>query len=165
MDRAALDAYLAHDRIECLVCGKRFTFLAPHLRRAHGMSADEYRQAFALPAMTPLAGLAYREAHRAKLVRMVAYGSFDYSHLERATNAAKDAPRPTKQPADALQHATAMQLVQPWNTNRLADGTKRADGRDADRAREYQQAYRALEAGDPLPMVRYRSKWQEDDGK
>ncbi|WP_373880365.1 hypothetical protein, partial [Martelella alba] len=26
--------------IECLECGRKFSFLPPHLRRAHGMTAD-----------------------------------------------------------------------------------------------------------------------------
>ncbi|MFJ2193731.1 MucR family transcriptional regulator [Kitasatospora sp. NPDC087861] len=40
--------------VTCLVCGRRFRSLAPHLARVHEMSAAEYRAEYALPASTAL---------------------------------------------------------------------------------------------------------------
>ncbi|MFD4397189.1 MucR family transcriptional regulator [Kitasatospora sp. NPDC058478] len=40
--------------VTCLVCGRRFRSLAPHLARVHEMSAAEYRAENALPASTAL---------------------------------------------------------------------------------------------------------------
>lgn len=40
--------------VTCLVCGRRFRSLAPHLARVHEMSAADYRAEHALPATTAL---------------------------------------------------------------------------------------------------------------
>ncbi|MGA5823553.1 MucR family transcriptional regulator [Kitasatospora sp. NPDC094028] len=40
--------------VTCLVCGRRFRSLAPHLARTHEMSAAEYRAEHALPASAAL---------------------------------------------------------------------------------------------------------------
>ena len=39
----------APDRLTCLVCGEQFRTLARHIGAAHGLSPEEYRQAFRLP--------------------------------------------------------------------------------------------------------------------
>lgn len=38
------------DKVQCHVCGRWYRFLATHVRRAHQVSADEYREAFELAA-------------------------------------------------------------------------------------------------------------------
>ncbi|QIO42371.1 MucR family transcriptional regulator (plasmid) [Citrobacter sp. Y3] len=37
----------ATDKIRCLECGKEFSFLAPHLSKAHQMNARQYRERWA----------------------------------------------------------------------------------------------------------------------
>lgn len=132
-------------KIRCLLCNKEFVFLPTHLRSAHGTSAEEYKSAFDLPAMLPLASDEYREAHAEKMRRMQADGTLTYEHLPVAMECARSAGRPAKTKADAERHAQRMAEVQPWAARQLPPGTKRADGRDADRARETQrQRRRAL---------------------
>ncbi|MEL7628716.1 MucR family transcriptional regulator [Pectobacterium aroidearum] len=103
--RAELDEYLNHDKIECLECGKRFSFLASHLRKTHGMTADEYREKFNIPVSAPLAGLSYREAHRDKLNKMIQSGTLDYSHLPAAEKAARQAGRGKRRDFDLAEQA------------------------------------------------------------
>lgn len=157
--RAQVDDYLAHDRIECLECGNRFQFLGSHLRLAHAMNAAEYRDAWGLPSGTALAGLLYRAAHTEKIRRMQAAGSIDYSHLPDATQASRSAARTRKSTMDTIAHAERMRKLRPGDHSRLPAGATRSGGRDADRAREYQQAYRSKTRGDSGPMARYRKKY------
>lgn len=42
------------DLVECLYCGDRMRSLGPHLHRAHGVTAAEYRAEHRLPASYPL---------------------------------------------------------------------------------------------------------------
>ncbi len=128
--------------ILCRICGRGFRFLPTHLRKAHEMTAAEYREMFDLPAGEPLASESYRAAHVEKMRRMQVDGRITYDHLPEAVAAARDADRPAKRGADRDAHAERMQVVRPWEVNQLPPGAKRADGRDADRAREYQRAYR-----------------------
>lgn len=46
--------------IACKVCGKQFRFLPPHLNRTHGVSADEYRATYGIPAGAPLCSDDYK---------------------------------------------------------------------------------------------------------
>ncbi|MEQ9844602.1 MucR family transcriptional regulator [Pectobacterium brasiliense] len=103
--RAELNDYLNHDKIECLECGKRFSFLPTHLRKSHGMSATEYRERFNLPVSTPLAGLSYRASHRDKLQQMVRDGDFDYSHLPVAEKSARRAGRGKRRDFDLAEQS------------------------------------------------------------
>lgn len=128
------------DSTTCRVCGRQFTFLGGHIRRAHGVTADEYRTEFDLPAGLPLASQEYRDKRRAVIERLQAVGALTYEHLYSATEAARTAGR---------GHVTAETRSQRAENARkithatLPPGAKRADGRDADHAREYQRDYRA----------------------
>ncbi|GKX44557.1 hypothetical protein SOASR015_35910 [Pectobacterium carotovorum subsp. carotovorum] len=104
-NRDELNEYLNHDKIECLECGRRFSFLPVHLKRIHQMTADEYRDRHNLPVSAPLAGLSYRAAHRDKLARMVQSGEFNYSHLNAASKAAKNAGRGVRRDFDLAEQA------------------------------------------------------------
>ncbi|MGE7418537.1 MucR family transcriptional regulator [Methylobacterium tarhaniae] len=128
--------------ILCRICGQGFRFLPTHLRHAHQMTAADYRAQFDIPAGEPLASDGYRAAHVEKMRRMQADGRITYDHLPEAVAAARDAERPAKRGADREAHLERMQAVRPWEANQLPPGAKRTDGRDADRAREYQRAYR-----------------------
>ncbi len=39
----------APEKIKCLECGKEFSFLAPHLSKAHQMNARQYRERWGIP--------------------------------------------------------------------------------------------------------------------
>lgn len=137
--RNEVDKYCQHEQIECLECGRWYSFLPPHLHRTHGMTADEYRERHNLPASAPLAGSTYREAHRAKIKRQVASGGLNYQHLAQATEAAKTAGRGKLRDYDQQDRANRAANIKH---DQLPAGAKRADGRDADHAREYQRQYR-----------------------
>ncbi|MBM2884080.1 MucR family transcriptional regulator [Chromobacterium phragmitis] len=146
-------------KITCLECGKPFDVLSPHLRRAHGMSSDDYRERFQLPRGEPLVSSEVSETRRRLLLDMVADGRVQRPDQAELTAAARGAGRPDKTPEDKRRHRAIIQQRRPGDHARLPDGAKRADGRNADRAREYQQAYRALRAGDSGPMEQYRRKY------
>ena len=129
-------------KIRCLVCGKEFTFLPPHLKRAHGVDADAYREAFDLPAGTPLASDEYRQAHADKMRRMQADGRITYAHLPDAVEKSRGATSRPKRGSALDKQRDVLAKTQPWAAHQLPPGAKRADGRDADKAREYQRNYR-----------------------
>lgn len=131
------------EKIRCLICDREFVFLPPHLRRAHGITADDYRREFDLPAGLPLAGDGYRDMQREKLRIMRERGEFTYDHLPQAVEASRSARERPKRGEAREKQVETVNKHQPWNKNRLPPGAKRADGRDADRAREYQREYRA----------------------
>lgn len=116
--------------------------MPPHLRKGHSINADDYREAYDIPAGAPLASDAYRQAHADKIRRMQADGRITYEHLPDAvekSRAAKD--RPKRGAALEKQRAT-IAAAKPWTKALLLPGAKRADGRNADKAREYQREYR-----------------------
>lgn len=143
---AEVEAYLAGEKIQCLECGKWFAFLANHLRIMHELTSEGYRELYALPAMTPLAGQAYRRAHREKLERMQATGALTYDHLPAATVKAAAAPKP-KLGVAKLEHAKMVSELRPGDHHKIAAGGKRANGRDADHEREVQQRRRSAKRG------------------
>lgn len=55
----------APEKIKCLECGKEFSFLAPHLSKAHQMNARQYRERWGIPLHTPLASAEHSRQRRA----------------------------------------------------------------------------------------------------
>jgi DNA invertase Pin-like site-specific DNA recombinase len=47
--RHEIDRYLGGEVIQCLLCGRRFQKLAPHLSVVHDLTSDGYRTQFGLP--------------------------------------------------------------------------------------------------------------------
>ncbi|NIC05248.1 MucR family transcriptional regulator [Billgrantia bachuensis] len=154
-----LDAYVGGPKIQCLECGRWFRALATHLPRTHGMTHQDYREKWGIPQRYPLAGTATRETLSMQLRQQIDAGRFTYDHLPNATAAAREAGRNRKTPVDQARQSAMMAEQRPGDYHRLPPGAKRADGRDADRRREYQIAYRAEKHGDPEPMRRYREKY------
>ena len=154
--RADLDVYLRGDTIQCLVCGRWFRALAPHLAVAHGTTATDYRKAFAIPAGTGLAGRSTRQALSVKTRQMHADGSLSTAHLSLARVAGATAGRGERVAWERGEHSARTATIRPGDARLIPPGQTRADGRDAARARAYQQARRALLAGDPEQMRRYR---------
>lgn len=151
-----MDVYLTGDTIQCLICERWFRSLGRHLRIAHGTSADGYRALFTIPAGTALAGRNTREMLSAQAKQMHANGTLDGQHLLQASAAAVQAGRGERVVWERAEQSTRAATVRPGDTRLIPVGQARADGRDATRARAYQQARRALLAGDPEPMRRYR---------
>jgi len=61
---------LNHDQIQCLICGKRYIFLASHVWQTHGWTVDDYREEFGLNRGTALCSQSYSEMQRDKCLRL-----------------------------------------------------------------------------------------------
>ncbi|MBV5266484.1 MucR family transcriptional regulator [Pinisolibacter aquiterrae] len=61
------------DFIVCLEDGKRFKSLKRHLRTAHGLSAEAYREKWGLPADYPMVAANYSEA-RSTMAKAIGLG-------------------------------------------------------------------------------------------
>ncbi|HAV0413628.1 TPA: MucR family transcriptional regulator [Salmonella enterica] len=151
--------YLSGDKIQCLECGKIFQMLGTHLLKAHGMTSAEYREKFNLPAETPLAGIAYRQVQRDKMNRLIKEGVVTHWHLADAVEKARTAGRGKRQDFDLSEQKERMKRNAHYQDRTLPPGSKRADGRDADRFREYQRASRAQKKGDNALMIKYLEKY------
>lgn len=69
----AIKKSIAAEYIVCLEDGKKFKSLKRHLRTAYGMSPDQYRERWGLPADYPMVAPAYAEA-RSNLARKMGLG-------------------------------------------------------------------------------------------
>ena len=125
--------------IECLECKRLFAFLPTHLRRAHGMDAANYRARWEIPAGVPLASDEYR-AQRRKILMDLAGSERLNRDPSAASFAARGAGRGERVKLDLIQQSARAREIPHIQ---LPPGAKRGDGRDADRAREYQRAYRS----------------------
>ncbi|EAX8473356.1 hypothetical protein AH421_12110 [Salmonella enterica] len=158
-NRQDVTEYLAGDKIQCLECGKMFQMLGTHLLKMHGMTAAEYRERFNLPAKTPLAGAAYRQIHRDKMNRLIKEGVVTHWHLASAVEKARTTGRGERREFDLIEQKERMKRNSHYQEKTLPPGSKRADGRDADRCREYQRANRAQKKGDNSLMIKYLEKY------
>jgi predicted transcriptional regulator len=61
------------DHIVCLACGAKNKMLKRHLASAHGLTSDEYRARYKLPADYPLVAPQYA-ATRSKLAKKIGLG-------------------------------------------------------------------------------------------
>jgi predicted transcriptional regulator len=70
-----IERAVAEDKVYCLCCGKGFKMLKRHLGAEHGLSEDEYRALFNLPADMPLVAPSYSE-RKAAYARKVGLGKY-----------------------------------------------------------------------------------------
>jgi ROS/MUCR transcriptional regulator protein len=131
-----------YDDVECLICRRKMRFLGAHIKRAHGVSAAEYRAEFDLPASTPLASASYCDQARKRTNERIKAGSMTYDHLPLAVDEARAAGRGYIASSIREQRSKLTETMRPGDKRRLPAGYKRADGRDADRARLTQQRRR-----------------------
>lgn len=59
--RDDLERYFSGNRVVCLLCGRAFRVLGPHLRHIHDLDSDEYRDRYGIPYMRGLCGLSFSE--------------------------------------------------------------------------------------------------------
>jgi hypothetical protein len=59
--KTEIDAYLAGNKVQCLLCGKLFKALPQHLERTHDLTADDYREQYGLPWKRGLCGVGTSE--------------------------------------------------------------------------------------------------------
>jgi len=77
------------DYIVCLEDGKRFKMLKGHLRAAYGLSPDEYRAKWGLPADYPMVAPKYRE----KRIRMAKDMGLGHMRRKAAERKARDSKK------------------------------------------------------------------------
>lgn len=58
---AEVTAYLDHEKITCLLCGKEYTNLGTHSKRIHQIDADDYRRRYHIPSKFGLIGKGFLE--------------------------------------------------------------------------------------------------------
>jgi transposase-like protein len=90
-------AHHNHEYIQCLECGKLFSFLGTHLRKAHGMSSMAYREKWQIMKQIPLSGLANRRGHSSAINDKIREGEVDpvaLVALMHAANQSKKRKRP-----------------------------------------------------------------------
>ncbi|HHS9967633.1 TPA: MucR family transcriptional regulator [Raoultella ornithinolytica] len=109
--REDAQAYVSGDKIECMECGKKFVLLEKHLRVAHFMTCEEYREKYNIPVSIPLAGAGYREKQRLKMLHLQESGAIDYSHLGKASEKARTAGRGERRDFDLKQQAELMKSI------------------------------------------------------
>jgi len=82
------------DAVICLDCGKSQSMLKRHLTTAHGLSVDDYRAKWALPAEYPMVAPNYA-AHRSQLAIKIGLGRKPKSDGDAGgqAEAATEAPR------------------------------------------------------------------------
>lgn len=131
--------------IQCLECGRWFAAIGSHLVRSHGMTAREYRRRHDLPASHKLASDNLRNAQSAQTLAMIADGTLRNDPLA-ASEAARSAGRGYRTRADLAAQAERAARI-PHAV--IPDGGKRADGKDATKAREAQRRRRAAAKKQP----------------
>ena len=152
-----IDEYLARDTVQCLECGRSFKNLGQHVR-VHGYSPDDYRDKWAIPRGRALAGQVTRNILSQQMIDAREQGLINNDHLADAAKNIDYPQRAKKVGASTLEHKNWLAENSPWDANKIKPGGKKSDGRDADRAREYQRAFRAMKAGNVELMARYRAK-------
>jgi predicted transcriptional regulator len=90
----SIRASVRPDALVCLECGRKQKILKRHLLTAHGLTPDEYRRAYGLPASYPMVASDYSE-RRAELAKSMGLGRRgDESGRADAAPAAKRSRKP-----------------------------------------------------------------------
>lgn len=77
---------VTRNQIFCLCCGKGFKMLKRHLGAEHGMTEEDYRAAFDLPASMPLVAPSYSE-RKAEYARKAGLGTYARERTTAGRNA------------------------------------------------------------------------------
>jgi len=64
-------------KIVCRECGRAFSFLAPHLRMAHGMPVSVYRERWGIAKHVPLASAEHSARCRDNVIRRIRSGELN----------------------------------------------------------------------------------------
>lgn len=106
-----LEKYFGGNRLTCLLCGKRCVQLASHIRPAHGLSADDYREMFGIPWTYGLAGKSFRLRSSLRIKALRRSGKLPQApslHHIRKLLAARRRRRP---PAEAVRDDSQHKLL------------------------------------------------------
>lgn len=67
-----VEEYFSHEKIECLICGKKYKSLASHIVRVHGVTVEEYKDKFNLPYSRGLIGAATKNLQSERMKKRIA---------------------------------------------------------------------------------------------
>ncbi|EAA1528584.1 ROS/MUCR transcriptional regulator domain protein [Salmonella enterica subsp. enterica] len=65
------------EKIQCLECGKYFSFLAPHQNKPHQMNARDYRERWGVPLHPPLASVSHSRQCRENVLSRIRRGEIN----------------------------------------------------------------------------------------
>lgn len=107
----------APEKIKCLECGKEFSFLAPHLSKAHQMNARQYWERWGIPLHTPLASAEHSRQCRENVLRRIRRGEIlPADQLALMAEGRKNAPeRATSTRLHKVAAANVARVHQIWN--------------------------------------------------
>ncbi|WP_420465806.1 MucR family transcriptional regulator [Panacagrimonas sp.] len=159
--REEVAAYTSGGDIECLECGQRLQYLAPHLKHAHEITCAEYRAKWAIPAGVALAGTLLRASHRQNIISLNRAGVTVCSDLRAAADAGRAAPRQPRVEWD-IQECT-QRAVEVGKARGLPPREQWASNK-AKRA-AYSLAHYHLKRGNPEPMREFREQWGTPERK
>ena len=130
---ADIRAYLDEDRLPCLICGRRLTVLAAHLRACHGLTADDYRIRFGIPFSYGLAGRSFRRQARARMLDLRAKGAITGPEPDQAVPRLRSGHRRAgSSPAVRNDNVAKLMRVHgrraPWRPEDFEDFVRRVEG-------------------------------------
>ncbi|EAQ9257132.1 ROS/MUCR transcriptional regulator domain protein [Salmonella enterica] len=111
----------APEKIKCLECGKEFSFLAPHLSKAHQMNARQYRERWGIPLHRPLASAEHSRQCRENVLRRIRRGEIrPADQLALMAEGRKNAPeRATSTRLHKVAAANVARVHQIWKHSPL----------------------------------------------
>lgn len=99
-------ASIKPDYIVCMECGKKQKMLKRHLLTAHGMSPEQYRSDYGLPASYPMVAETYSDRRRT-LAKAIGLGRKPGQKPGTSASAAGDGASPAQAPTPADEAAAA----------------------------------------------------------
>ena len=105
----------------CMVCSQRFQSVGRHVRRAHGMSPDEYRDRFGIRRGVSLSGAASRARVGERMRRTIASGSLAPHYAGNAARALTAGLAGVAARETLRAGGTQMQLGNPHPRATIAD--------------------------------------------
>lgn len=172
--REELDQYFSGDRITCLLCGEPFLILASHIKTAHGMSVDEYKQRYGIPWSRGLTSAGTRKKYSDLMKSKKAAGVLPQqptpehmAMLHRISNAAHRPMVPATRNAVSRHYLKLHGREEKWGDadydeylKRIATGrTVKEVGQDQDMPAEY--LFYKYRRGHPDYAKRFEEVWDK----
>lgn len=116
------------DYIVCMECGRKQKILKRHLQTAHGMTPDQYRKDYGLPASYPMVAGNYSERRRT-LAKEAGLGRKPGGNEAATESAAPETAKTEPAVAETPKAAPAKKATKPRATRKSA--TKQTSGENA----------------------------------
>lgn len=163
---AKLRAYMDDgDRIQCLLCGRRYKALGHHLRQSHDMTADDYKEAYGIPWTYGLVCGETSEKISKNVKQMIADGIICCGDVDM-------------QKVGSAPHRARMKVLDDINTENLEEANKGFTGEYSRRkaaapklgsAEHHENMVNRPQCSSPEAKERLRTIWKgkkrDKDGK